>query len=372
MTKRAFTIDHYAARMQRAAHEARAHGLSGMIVTPGPDLAYLCGYRPTTITGRLTALLVELDRPPTLFVPWLEFSDALAAAGPVVKLVAWADGSDPYRAFGSMLRPSGRYGISDPARAAHLLGLQRAQPAVQFVALTEGVPLLRAVKGAEELRYLAYAGAAADAVYREILSMHFAGRREADVAENITRLMFENGYSHVDCVVVGSGPNGAHPHHRAGDRVILEGDTVVLDFGGSVDGYSSGIARTVYLGQSPPGELRMLHDLVRRAQRAAFDVVKPGIESQEVDRAARRVIDLGGYGECVMQRTGQGVGLTGDEPPFLVEGDTCALQPGMCFSLEPWARVPEKFGMRIKDIVMVAEDGARRLNGSVRSLAQVR
>ena len=105
--------------------------------------------------------------------------------------------------------------------------------------------MLRAVKDAHELDRLAAAGAGADATYEEILVVPFAGRTENDVAADLAALLRKHGHSQVDFTVVGSGPNGANPHHEAGDRIIEPGDTVVLDFGGLRDGYGSDTTRTV-------------------------------------------------------------------------------------------------------------------------------
>ncbi|WP_128638369.1 M24 family metallopeptidase [Rhodococcus opacus] len=227
-----FTGDDYAARMTRVVHDAVAVGLDGVLVTPGPDLVWLAGYRPTAITERLTILVLCPDRQPAMVVPALERPDAESAEGTAaVSLVEWADGTDPYQVAGALLDPAGRYGISDSAWAVHLLGLQRQLPRSSYVALTDGLPMLRAVKDAAEPARLTAAGAAADSVYEHIVQASFAGRREREVAAELAELLRRFGHEQVDFTVVGSGPNGANPHHEAGDRVIERGDTVVLDFG---------------------------------------------------------------------------------------------------------------------------------------------
>jgi len=136
---------------------------------------------------------------------------------------------------------------------------------------------------------------------------------------------------------------------------------VVLDFGGLRYGYGSDTTRTVHVGE-PTAEERQVHDLVRQAQQAGFEAVRPGIPCQEIDRVPRAVITDAGYGEYFIHRTGHGIGLTTHEPPYMVEGETQPLQPGMCFSIEPGIYLPGRFGVRIEDIVTVTEDGGRRLN----------
>ena len=258
-------------------------------------------------------------------------------------------------------------GISDSAWSMHLLGLQDALPGSSYRSLTQCLPMLRAVKDAAELARLEAAGAAADATYDEILRVRFAGRKETEVAADLARLLREFGHEQVDFTVVGSGPNGANPHHEAGDRTIEVGDAVVLDFGGLMHGYGSDTSRTVCVGE-PSTEVREVHEIVRLAQQAGFEAVRPGIACQEVDRAARAVITDAGYGEQFIHRTGHGIGTTTHEPPYMIEGEEQPLVPGMCFSVEPGIYLSGRFGVRIEDIVTVTETGGRRLNNTAREL----
>jgi len=202
-------------------------------MTPGPDLMDLTGYAPVAITERITMLVIPITGDPTMIVPKLERPDAENAVGAAgLQLVDWSDGSDPYEATGRLLAGTGRYAISDSAWAMHVLGLQVELPQSSYVSLTSGLPMLRAIKDAAEVERLAAAAAAADRAYEEILQVRFAGRRETEVAADLAGLLRRFGHSRVDFTVVGSGPNGANPHHEIGERVIEDGDMVVLDFGG--------------------------------------------------------------------------------------------------------------------------------------------
>jgi D-alanyl-D-alanine dipeptidase len=359
----AFTAEDFAARMERAGSSAKEAGLSGLLVTPGPDLLYLTGYAPIAIT-RLTMLVVSADRSPAMIVPRLERSDAEEAlSGADVGLSDWADGRDPYEAAAPLLDAKGRYAISDSAWAMHVLGLQGQLPETSYVSMTEGMPMLRAVKDDDELQRLSAAGEATDAAFYDILGVQFAGRKEIEVGADLADALRAHGHSEVEFTVVGSGPNGANPHHEIGERVIEEGDMVVLDFGGLKYGYTSDTTRTVHVGE-PTDEEREVHRVVEQAQQAGFEAVGPGVECQEIDRAARKVIADAGYGKYFIHRTGHGIGLTTHEPPYMVEGETHLLEPGMCFSIEPGIYLPDKFGVRIEDIVTVTDDGGRRLNST--------
>ena len=363
-----FTRDDYAARMARVVADGLAAGVDGVLVTPGPDLVWLTGYQPTAITERLTLLVLTTDREPTLLLPTLERPDAERADGTgATTVVDWLDGADPYAAASALLRPDGRYAISDSAWAMHLLALQTGLPHTTYDSMTTRLPMLRAVKDANELARLEAAGAAADATYEQILGVRFSGRKETDVAADLADLLREHGHEQVDFTVVGSGPNGANPHHEAGDRTIEVGDCVVLDFGGLMLGYGSDTSRTVCVGE-PSDDIREVHEVVRVAQQAGVDAVRPGVACQEVDRAARAVITDAGYGEQFIHRTGHGIGTTTHEPPYMIEGEEQPLVPGMCFSVEPGIYLAVRFGVRIEDIVTVTDTGGRRLNNTDRSL----
>jgi Xaa-Pro aminopeptidase len=366
-----FTPADYGARIERAAAQAGDAGLSGLLVTPGPDLAYFTGYSPLSVNERLTLLVISASRDPAMIVPRLERGEAREAEGvTALALSDWSDGEDPYLAAAQLLDARGRYAVSDSAWAMHVLGLQEALPASRYVAMTQALPLLRAIKDRSELERLAAAAAAADASYEAIVGEPFAGRPEHEIGARLAALLREHGHSAVEFTVVGSGANGANPHHELSDRVIEAGDMVVLDFGGVRGGYFSDITRTVHVGAASPEE-HAVYEVVRRAQQAGFEAARPGVACQDVDRAAREVISTAGYGEYFIHRTGHGIGLTVHEPPYLTEGEELPLAPGMCFSIEPGIYLPERFGVRIEDIVNVTDDGARRLNDAGHALCVV-
>ena len=352
-------------RLSRAAAAAASAGLDGLLVTPGPDLRYLTGYSPLSAAERLMVLVVRPDEEPVLVLPSFERADAPAD----LTCLEWSDGEDPYAAAAELLG-AGRYVVSDTAWGLHVLGLQGAAAQASLVSMTVGLPLLRAIKDADELERMARAGAAVDAAFADLLGVPFAGRTESDVGEDLARLLREHDHDSVEFIIVGSGPNGANPHHGVSDRVIAEGDMIVLDFGGFVAGYGSDTTRTVHVGEPSPGHQRA-HDVVREAQQVGVETVRPGVACQEIDRAVRAHIVDAGYGEYFTHRTGHGIGVETHEQPYIVEGSTQPLEPGMCFSIEPGIYLPGEFGVRIEDIVVVTEDGVRRLNESPRELLVV-
>jgi Xaa-Pro aminopeptidase len=361
--------DTYVERRRRAVDAVAAAGFDAVLVTPGPDLRYLTGYDAIPLE-RLTMLRLAPGADAVMLVPRLERAAAAAAAGvDGVEFATWADGDDVYLTAAALLGP-GRYAVTDRTWAVHLLGFQAVARDARFVASSRCLPALRAVKDADEVEALARAGAAADLVFESILGSPFAGRSERDVASELGDLLRANGHEAVDFAIVGSGPNAASPHHDAGDRRIRPGEAVVLDFGGFAGGYGSDITRTVVVGEAPAG-FDEVYDTVRRAQQTAFEAVRPGVACEEVDRAAREVIEEAGFGERFIHRTGHGIGLETHEDPYLVAGNPTPLREGMTFSIEPGIYLEDRFGVRIEDIVAVTADGARRLNEAPRDLRVV-
>jgi Xaa-Pro aminopeptidase len=354
-------------RIARAQAEIDARELDALVLSPSPDLVYLTGYDPIPFE-RPTLLVLRPGADPVLLVPELE--RPLAAASPVgdrLELVAWRDGTDPYEAAASILGAHARVAVADRLWASHLLGLQGALPGASFTAGSPLMGRLRAVKDAQELEALRRAGRAADETFRQVLELTFQGRSEEDVAHDLADLLVRNGHARAEFTIVASGPNAASPHHEPGGRTILPRDAVVMDFGGELGGYFSDTTRTVVVVEPPDG-FESAYDVVREAQAAAVDAVRPGIETQDLDRIARSTIDGAGFGDRFIHRTGHGIGLEVHEPPYLVEGDRTVLEPGMTFSVEPGVYLDGRFGVRIEDIVVVTEDGVERLNRSARDL----
>jgi Xaa-Pro aminopeptidase len=257
--------------------------------------------------------------------------------------------------------------VADRLWAVHLIGLRRELPDAAFSSASTILGRLRAIKDEDELAALRRAARAADETFRRILGATFQGRREEEVARDLADLLVEQGHARAAFTIVGSGPNGASPHHDAGGRTILPHDVVVMDFGGQLGGYHSDTTRTVAVGEPPEG-FEQAYDVVRQAQEAGVQAVRPGIHAQDVDRTARAIVEAAGFGDRFIHRTGHGIGLEIHEPPYMVEGDETTLEPGMTFSVEPGVYLEGRFGIRIEDIVTVTAEGVERLNRSTREL----
>jgi len=161
--------------------------------------------------------------------------------------------------------------------------------------------------------------------------------------------------------IVASGPNSAVPHYRAGDRVLTDGDLVVLDFGGMFRGYAVDLTRTITIGPATPRQRRLLDDIAT-AQDAGFATVRQGVAATEIDRATRESMTAAGLGDVFGHGTGHGLGLEVHERPriaqFRAELPGEPLQPGMVFTIEPGAYFPDWGGARIEDDAALTASGA--------------
>jgi Xaa-Pro aminopeptidase len=360
-------------RLGRAQAATAAAGLDALLVTPGPDLRYLTGYDALPLE-RLTCLVVRPNADPVVVVPRLERPAAkaspLGAGG--VELLAWEETEDPYALVAGLLPATARVAVDDHMWAEKVLGFRRVMPdATQSLA---GVVLreLRMRKSPMEVDALRRAGAAIDSVHAQVPEWLRAGRTEREVGADIARAIFEAGHATVDFVIVGSGPNGASPHHELSDRVIKRGDPVVVDIGGTThEGYCSDETRTYVVGE-PEAEVIAFYEVLQAAQEAACQWARAGVTAESVDAAARDLIEAKGYGVAFVHRTGHGIGLSTHEDPYIVAGNTEILDAGMAFSIEPGIYLEGRYGARIEDIVVVNEEGGvERLNLRPRDLVMV-
>ena len=371
----------YGQRLERARALMHRHGVDFLLVGPSADLLYLLGL-DSRQSERMTLLILPQEAPAFIVLPQFE-APLLPELPPGLQVHTWGETDNPARiaaslvASGTHTHPGGLHctlGVSDRLWSLFLLQLQSELPRAQFIASTQVLAAVRLLKDDDEARLLRESGAVADQVFSMITEQTLSGRTEIEVAQKIQRLLEAGGLHVPGAPIVASGPNSASPHHHAGNRVIEPGDAIVLDFGGTKEGYYSDITRTVFVGSRPAqdSEQALVYNLVAEAQEAARKAARPGMTCEQLDAVARTVIEAAGYGEYFNHRLGHGIGLDGHESPYIVSGNKTPLRKGMAFSIEPGVYLPGKFGVRIEDIVVMEDDGARSCNEADRGLAVVK
>ena len=358
-------------RIERAQQHAAKAGIDALVISPGADLRYLTGYDATTLE-RLTALVIPAEGDPTLVVPELERPAALAS--PVgsldLRVADWEETADPYSLVASLL-PAGAatIAVDNHMWAEKVVRFRTVIPAATQVLAGDVLGPLRMRKTPVEVAALREAGQAIDLVHQRMGEWLHPGRTEREVARDIADAIIAAGHVRTDFVIVGSGPNGASPHHEVSDRVIQRGDPVVVDIGGTMaTGYCSDCTRNYLVGALAMPEYQEAFEVLRAAQRRQCEHARPGVTAESVDTVGREIIAEAGYGKAFMHRTGHGIGLETHEDPYIVSGNQLVLEEGMAFSIEPGIYLNGRYGARIEDIVVCTADGVERLNTTTRDV----
>lgn len=357
-------------RMDRVRQQMAATETDLLLVGPSADLRWLVGYHALALE-RLTLLLVPVDGEPTLVTPALETPRALeAGVGDHARIVDYGETDDPIALVADLAGPGvDAVAVQDRLWTSFTLALQERMDVARWRPGSDITGPPRLVKDSAEIAALHAVGKAIDEVHARVPEWLRPGRTEREVGRDIAEAIMES-HDEVNFVIVASGPNGASPHHETGDRVIESGDAVVVDIGGTLDGYCSDVTRNYAVGDVDPAYAE-LHEVLEAAQQAAVDVAGPGVTAEAVDAAARDLLTEHGYGEQFLHRTGHGIGVEEHEAPWIVAGNDQVLEPGMAFSIEPGIYVAGTHGARIEDIVVVTEDGVASCNHRPRGLVEV-
>ena len=269
-------------------------------------------------------------------------------------------------------RLEGRVGFEDDQMSVRLLEKLKGKLAEGTTMVAAGgiVEKLRRVKDDEELAAIAEASKLADEVWRWSVERGLAGRSERDVARAAEARIRELGGGPSFPAIVAAGPNGVLPHAEPGEREIGRGELVVFDMGAQLDGYCSDGTRTFATGE-PGEEARAVYEVVLAAQLAALDAIEAGVKGEDVDGVARKVIADAGHGERFGHGLGHGVGLEVHEGPRLSLRSDDVLAPGEVVTVEPGIYLPGRLGVRIEDLVVVAEGGLHSLSGLPKDLQVV-
>jgi Xaa-Pro aminopeptidase len=353
----------YQERLRRVQQVLQEHNLDYMFLSISPDLFYLTGYS-SFLSERLHLLVIPPEGRPTMIFPDFE-KEMIAHLTDAIDVAGWPESEGPYGVVREAVAPQqrllpSRIAIGDHTYALFLLRIQEALPRAQFIPASQLLAPLRRVKDRVELQILKEAQDMAVQALQRLLEQPLAGRTEKQVATDLRHICEDVGFEKAWEALVGSGPNGAMPHLLPTERIIQRGEPVVIDFAAIHQGYYSDCTRTVHVGP-PSGEFREVFETVRLANHKALAAVRPGVECESIDQAARRAIEEAGYGEFFTHRLGHGVGIEVHEEPYMVAGTNLFLEPGMTFTDEPGIYLPGKFGCRLEDVVTVTDAGGKAL-----------
>jgi Xaa-Pro aminopeptidase len=341
----------YAKRVQRLKGRLAEAGLGGVIVVPGPNMRYYTGVN-SLLLERPFMMMIPAEGRVNLVAPALEAGPYVE--GPLkVEVHPWTD-SEGWD--GAIAKAAEGAGVKGPwgveGRAPYLfLSRLRKRASPRFRDAEPILQGLREVKDEAEVRLIRKSAAILSKSFEEFPGILKEGRSELDVARGASDIIYANGGTEVDDVLVQSGPRAADPHGLPSARKIGRGESIVIDIGAVYEGYYADVTRTYCIGRSP--EVEKVYEKVLEAEKSGIDEAGEGVRVGRVDGAARGVLRRARMGEYFIHRTGHGLGLEVHEAPDIVEGGREKLGANMCFTVEPGVYMRGKLGVRIEDDVLI-------------------
>lgn len=370
------SVEERKTRIERAKELMGKHNIDAIVVMGGSTLNYFTGIS-WGISERMLALIIPKSKKPFIVCPFFEKTRAMEQieGGPLDDLnmiLTWQEHESPYQKVINGLKEigisSGKIGIEETVRFVFSDGIDNASNAFDIVSATPVTAGCRGVKDAHEIELMRIASEATFKAYKAAFEAVEVGMTQGEFSQLISQAHSKLGFRGFASVQVGK--YAALPHGSRTPQKIMENEVVLIDGGCQVEGYWSDLSRTFVIG-TPNQKTIDAFNIVLEAQTKAVEVARPGIEAQEVDAAARKVIVDAGYGpdyEYFTHRLGHGMGLDMHEWPYLVKGNTTILEPGMTFSDEPGIYVPDEFGIRLEDDLLITENGAELLTPQSPSL----
>jgi Xaa-Pro aminopeptidase len=362
-----------ALRLARLREAFDSFGLDGLVVSQPESRYYLSGYTGHDLPPRDSAGYLIITRDKTLLLSDPRTTEQAERESPDYEVVSYGAGSRGAEGVANAASKLGiarlgfesihlPYGIWDEMRR-HLV------EGITFTPVGPIIDELRVIKDAEELAHLTEAVDVLDRCLADVLGRTHPGMTEKHVARMVELYLLEHADGPSFPSIVASGPNASVPHAVPSDRRIEAGEVLKIDIGAMSNGYCSDMTRTVCFGQPRDARLVELHALVLEAQEQAERGVRPGMTGREGDALARDVIARAGYAQAFSHSLGHGIGLEVHEPPWLSQsrGEE-QLRPGMVFSVEPGVYLPGWGGVRIEDLVVLEDGGARVLSHSPKNL----
>lgn len=362
-------------RLAIVRERMRYLGIDCLALVPGSNLKYLTNVDFFQLERPLIAFMPAEDAELAVLIPELEAPAWESEVAIPSLLFPWSDKEGPEGALRRLAK-----GIRPQSLAAEYLRMRLAESSLIrsvwndiHIAQAEAILTpVRQIKDVRELEYIQQANTIAETSLMQVIETITIGMTEKEIGRRLTASLLMNGGETVPLEpLVQSGPNSARPHGRTTDRKLEPGDLLLIDYTTTVNGYFSDLTRTLFAGEEVPAKVAEVYGVVKAANAAAHAAARPGASCQDVDRAARKVIEDAGYGPFFLHRTGHGLGLDVHEHPVLIEGNDLALEEGMVFTIEPGIYLEGWGGVRIEDNVVISGEGCRSFTQMTRDLTPI-
>ena len=361
------TVEEFQARVSRAQKlmtDAKPD-FAALYLAPGTSLYYFTGIRWGQ-SERVAGAVIPRSGAPLLFCPGFEESRYRELMRWPTEVRVWQEDQNPGELVAKWLGEkgirSGRIAIDETTRFAYFDKLKKAAPQFEYVLGDPITAGCRARKSEHELELMRLACSATCDVYRAVFATATEGMTQYDVANLYSRGLQKMGLPGGGALVL-VGKWAAQPHGTTTPQKLQEGQVLLIDAGTTVEGYESDVTRCTVIGKTPE-KIQRAFDTLSKSQAAALDACRAGHLTGTVDDAARAVVTAAGYGadyKYFAHRLGHGMGLDGHELPYLVRGSKDILEHGMTFSNEPGIYIPEDFGLRLEDDMVVMQEGPAQL-----------
>ena len=363
----------YKSIIEKAVKLLKEKQVKALILSPSANMNYLTGFN--TFPGERLLVNILTDTGENIFIVPKLYESEVREKAEFDQIYSWNDTQDPVLLIEKIAE---KHGLSNCTIAVEETmwftafdKLLKTLTNINYIHASEILGELRQCKSKTESDKMRKASQTADRALENILHYIKPGIRESEVRDMLEAEMKKLGAAGPSFpTIIGSGPNSALCHYATGERVLQEGDSLVMDFGCILDSYCSDITRTIVIGHASD-KYKSIYEILKKAQQLAIEKVKPGVKACEIDAAARSYIAEMGFGDYFIHRTGHGIGLEVHELPYITETSERVLKPGMVFSIEPGIYLEGEFGIRIEDLVMVTEDGVEVLNKFSKNLIEV-
>lgn len=358
----------YTSRWNRARELLLKHEIDAMVISPSQDLEYFTGLKPKYMGW--TAFFIVTKDHFYFVVSGVERQMYMKTIAGNAECIGWNRGESRISKVVDVIKDCSRVAIGTNLPAGYLLELQASLPDTDWENASQIMDQLRVVKDPQEIEILREAQQKAEAALYRVFGEGIEGLTEHQVSDKIMRYRMQLGFDSCGAGIVAAGPGTAEPHHFNSDRVIQDGDVVMVDIGGIYKGYSADITRTVVVNRVPDG-FQEIYDLCLAAHLAAVEGAYPNMPCEEMDQLARKVISDGGYGQFYDHSLGHGTGLSLHELPTINTGISAPIAVGTVFTVEPGIYLEGKYGVRIEDLLVMTDHGAESFNLSSKELTIV-
>lgn len=357
-------------RVEKLKKIGKKAGIDAFLVNSEKNMRYFAGFSALAIE-RFAGIMIPVETSaPIVVVPKLEEEKAKEYSA-FKEIRSYDDSENPAMLLSQMVKvlrlEKAVFGVEGILPFKFYRMLVECSPKIRIEDASIFFSQLRSIKSYEELKRMEKAASIVAEGIKAGIDFIKPGVSELVISFQIEKTIKENGGESVPFCIVLSGSNSALPHGETSNRKVREKDIVLMDVGAVYEGYYADITRTVFVGEATKTQTK-IYDIVVKAQEAAIKTVKSSVKAEEVDRAARKIIEDAGYGEYFTHRTGHGLGLEVHEEPYIAPGNKTVLKPGMTFTIEPGIYLAGKFGVRVEDDIVVSTSEAKLLSNLSKEL----